>query len=149
MTAGIPKTLAQTIYRRDNYACALCGNPIQLCIHHIIPRGSDGKNHEHNLIVLCHLCHLDAHNAKDHVVQEETDYAIVVALRADSYSRRCVVWPSVVPARVGWPGGRDRLPYVVPRSKAKRYILCILPCILARFQRETSGKLSRFRMVLA
>ncbi len=91
MTAGIPKTLAQTIYRRDNYACALCGNPTRLCIHHIIPRGMGGKNHEHNLIVLCYQCHVDAHNAQEPMQQEETEYCITEYM-ADFYAKRGHLW---------------------------------------------------------
>ncbi len=88
MTAGIPKTLAQTIYRREGYECALCGNPTRLCIHHIIPRGSGGRNHEHNLVALCYQCHVDVHNPD---TRDDNEQAIIEYL-SEYYAERGVLW---------------------------------------------------------
>jgi len=41
--------------------CAICGNPENLEIHHIIPRASGGTNDIANLIPLCHECHCSIH----------------------------------------------------------------------------------------
>ncbi len=41
--------------------CAVCGNPDNLEIHHIIPRASGGTNDIANLLPLCHECHCAIH----------------------------------------------------------------------------------------
>lgn len=61
ISANIPNEVRKMIYRRDGYACALCGNPKDLQIHHAIPRGAGGGNTPRNLIALCKWCHAMAH----------------------------------------------------------------------------------------
>lgn len=61
ISANIPNDVRKAIYRRDGYACALCGDPRHLHIHHAIPRSSGGGNSPRNLITLCRYCHSMAH----------------------------------------------------------------------------------------
>lgn len=61
ISASIPNDVRRAIYRRDGYACALCGDPRDLNIHHVIPRSHGGGNGHHNLICLCRYCHAAAH----------------------------------------------------------------------------------------
>ena len=49
------------IYRRDGFACALCGNPKTLQIHHLYARSAGGKDTPHNLITVCQDCHMALH----------------------------------------------------------------------------------------
>ena len=61
MHARIPNSIRRAIYRRDGYACALCGDPRALTIHHVWPRSIGGGNAPTNLITLCRYCHGLAH----------------------------------------------------------------------------------------
>jgi 5-methylcytosine-specific restriction endonuclease McrA len=45
--------------------CAICGNPENLEIHHIIPRAEGGTNDIANLLPLCHECHCAIHKMKE------------------------------------------------------------------------------------
>lgn len=45
--------------------CAICGNPENLEIHHIIPRAEGGTNDIANLLPLCHECHCAIHKTKE------------------------------------------------------------------------------------
>lgn len=62
--AGITKALRKQIYRRDGWACALCGRADGLQIHHVVPRGKGGSDEESNLIALCPQCHQLAHGER-------------------------------------------------------------------------------------
>lgn len=64
LSASIPNQVRRAIYRRDGYACALCGDPRHLQIHHFIPRGKGGGNTPRNLIVLCMYCHAAVHGTR-------------------------------------------------------------------------------------
>lgn len=63
-SANVPNKVRSAIYRRDGYACALCGDPRHLNIHHVLPRGRMGGNSPYNLIALCRVCHAAAHGTK-------------------------------------------------------------------------------------
>ena len=45
-------------------ACKFCGYTGMLEVHHIIPVCDGGTNDLDNLILLCELCHCEAHGAK-------------------------------------------------------------------------------------
>lgn len=62
--ANITKTTRKAVYRRDGFACALCGRADGLQIHHVIPRGKGGCSEEWNLITLCPMCHQLAHGER-------------------------------------------------------------------------------------
>jgi len=91
MTAGIPKELSRQIYRREGYMCAVCGSPDRLCIHHYIPRGRGGRNHPHNLIVLCFECHLTIHGDRGRDARMDMQQAATEYL-ADYYAEWGVFW---------------------------------------------------------
>ena len=61
ISANVPNSIRKAIYQRDGYACALCGDPRHLAIHHVLPRGSGGGNSPFNLITLCRVCHGAVH----------------------------------------------------------------------------------------
>lgn len=42
-------------------ACAICGDPERLEVHHIVPRSRCGTNDISNLVPLCHDCHCAIH----------------------------------------------------------------------------------------
>lgn len=44
--------------------CELCGSQSFLEAHHCKSRGAGGGDTRENLIVLCYLCHRQAHNGK-------------------------------------------------------------------------------------
>lgn len=44
--------------------CAICGNPENLEIHHVVPRAEGGTNDIANLLPLCHECHCAIHKMK-------------------------------------------------------------------------------------
>lgn len=86
----------KAIYRRDGFACALCGGSQGLQIHHYIHRGEGGSDHPHNLITLCAVCHAEAHGHKmldspDEITQEEIEQYIVEYL-ADMYEPDWCPW---------------------------------------------------------
>lgn len=61
ISAKIPNDIRKGIYRREGYACALCGDPRGLVIHHVVPRSDGGGNSPCNLVCLCRYCHGAAH----------------------------------------------------------------------------------------
>ena len=61
MTANISREKRYKIYRRDGFACCLCGSGSNLQIHHVIPRGEGGSDFEENLATLCAVCHAQIH----------------------------------------------------------------------------------------
>ena len=61
ISASIPNETRKAVYRRDGFACALCGDTRRLQIHHVIPRSEGGSDDPMNLICLCMWCHADAH----------------------------------------------------------------------------------------
>lgn len=64
MTANISNTVRKSIYKRDNYSCAICGSTRGLQIHHCMPRSQGGTNSPQNLITLCWRCHAVAHGTR-------------------------------------------------------------------------------------
>lgn len=62
--AGLTPARRKSIYRRDGYACALCGRDDGLQIHHIVLRGRGGSDEPWNLITLCPMCHQLAHGER-------------------------------------------------------------------------------------
>ena len=64
ISADIPNSIRKLVYRRDGYACALCGDPRHLHLHHVMPRSRGGGNSPMNLITLCRYCHANAHGTK-------------------------------------------------------------------------------------
>ena len=80
ISASIPNTTRKAIYRRDGFACALCGDPRHLQIHHVIPRSQGGSDFPENLICLCSSCHALAHGTDLHetgMTPEDVDQAAV------------------------------------------------------------------------
>lgn len=61
ISAGLTNTTRKAVYKRDNYACALCDSTRGLQIHHVMKRSQGGSSHPHNLITLCERCHNMAH----------------------------------------------------------------------------------------
>jgi len=57
ISANVPNVVRKMVYRRDNYACALCNDPRTLQIHHYQHRSLGGNDTPHNLITLCSYCH--------------------------------------------------------------------------------------------
>lgn len=84
LSASIPNNVRKEIYRRDGFACALCGDPRRLQIHHVVPRSRGGGSGHHNLITLCMICHALAHGQ----YLEETD------LTQDDVELACVEYVS-------------------------------------------------------
>lgn len=64
ISADIPNDIRRMIYRRDGFACALCGDPRRLQLHHYIPRSRGGGNTPRNLVTLCMYCHAAVHGTK-------------------------------------------------------------------------------------
>jgi predicted restriction endonuclease len=80
ISANIPNELRRTVYRRDDYACALCNDTRHLQIHHGIPRSHGGKNNITNLITLCGNCHAMAHGADLNgtgITADEVELAVI------------------------------------------------------------------------
>jgi len=61
LSAKIPTATRRAVYKREDYACALCERPGVIHIHHVRPRSMGGTNEIHNLIALCPVCHAIAH----------------------------------------------------------------------------------------
>lgn len=61
MTAGIDRKTRYEVYRRDGFACVLCGSGSHLQIHHYEPRGEGGSDFPENLVTLCSICHAQIH----------------------------------------------------------------------------------------
>jgi 5-methylcytosine-specific restriction endonuclease McrA len=68
----IPKTIKQTILKRNNFKCYFCGSTDNIQLHHIIPKRLGGTSDPENLIPLCDNCHKKLHNLIDPVI----DYLI-------------------------------------------------------------------------
>ena len=90
ISANIDKKLRKSIYAREGYECALCGDNRSLQIHHYIPRSQGGKNSPHNLICLCWRCHALAHGHSPYyeiptMTQADAEQGIVEYL-ADYYA---------------------------------------------------------------
>ncbi|MHB8084353.1 MAG: HNH endonuclease [Dehalococcoidia bacterium] len=59
---------ARWCLQRYDYKCANCGSNRQLRVHHIIPLEGRPRlwtpyNQPWNLIALCHVCHMEVHEA--------------------------------------------------------------------------------------
>ena len=63
--AGIPNDTRRAVYKRDDYQCALCGDPRRLQIHHAVHRSAGGSDFPENLITLCWRCHAAAHVGRE------------------------------------------------------------------------------------
>ncbi len=107
ISANVPNDIRKGIYRREGFACALCGDPRALQIHHVIPRGDGGGNSPYNLICLCRYCHAAAHGT--FLIE---DYPITQA----EVEQHCVEYVEDVYA-AGW-APFDKLDYSDPEDKA-------------------------------
>ena len=80
LSANLTNAKRKAIYSRDGYRCALCDSTQTIQIHHCIPRGQGGSNHEHNLITLCSFCHSHVHGAPlydtDVTAEEMTQFCV-------------------------------------------------------------------------
>jgi 5-methylcytosine-specific restriction endonuclease McrA len=102
MKSNIPTWIRKRVYRREGWRCALCDSTEYLQIHHIIPRGRGGSNHEINLICLCADCHAATHALSGAAAQEDAEQAIVEYM-ADYYaSNQGAIW-SPYRLRPIWP----------------------------------------------
>jgi 5-methylcytosine-specific restriction endonuclease McrA len=61
ISAKIPTATRRAVYRREDYACALCERPGVIHVHHARSRSLGGNNELDNLIALCPVCHAIAH----------------------------------------------------------------------------------------
>ncbi|ARU63911.1 hypothetical protein CBW65_13955 [Tumebacillus avium] len=52
-----PESVKHEAKIRDDYACQICYNDLDLEVHHIVPRQFGGSHNEDNLITLCSSCH--------------------------------------------------------------------------------------------
>lgn len=88
MYTGIDKTIRRYVYRRDDYVCAVCGNPKHLQIHHIKPRGRGGQDESINLITLCMGCHAAVHGTKiaGYPMEKEDVEQAIAEYMADYYA---------------------------------------------------------------
>ena len=86
--ADIPNVYRKMIYKRDGYACALCGDPRHLCLHHVLPRSRGGGNSPMNLITLCRYCHGNAHGVhlSELVIEPEEVEQACVEYLSDMYA---------------------------------------------------------------
>ena len=105
LDAKISNKQRLSIYKRDNFRCALCDGVRGIQIHHVIPRSHGGSNNNHNLITLCMYCHGIAHGTKwaegpDHITKEdiEQDYVEYVA---DLYAGEGKIWDPLEPEEKG------------------------------------------------
>lgn len=89
ISANIDKASRRRVYRRDNYACAICDDSRHLQIHHVVHRSEGGSNSEMNLVTLCPKCHALAHGTNlfdcDDFTQQDMEQAITEYM-ADYYA---------------------------------------------------------------
>lgn len=94
-SAGVSNEVRKSVYRRDGYMCALCGDPRTLQLHHYIPRARGGADHPMNLITLCPYCHNVVHGKidppADYMTKEEVEQAEAQYL-GDVYAEQGEVW---------------------------------------------------------
>ena len=64
MLTNIPTSVRREVYRRDNFQCAVCGDPRYLQLHHAVHRSHGGSDFPDNLITLCWRCHAIAHGTR-------------------------------------------------------------------------------------
>lgn len=105
--AGLTKERRKSIYRRDGYACALCGRADGLQIHHVVHRSQGGKDEPWNLVTLCPMCHQLAHGERPVYVGYEylKDYGWtpeeirqdIVEYLADLYINEGYIWTPTGP----------------------------------------------------
>ena len=105
LDARISNEQRLSIYKRDNFRCALCDGVRGIQIHHVIPRGRGGNNSNHNLITLCMYCHGIAHGTKwadgpDSITQEDIELACTEYL-SDYYAGQGEIWAPWEPDREG------------------------------------------------
>lgn len=88
ISASIPNDIRKAIYHRDGFACALCGDPRHLQIHHVRPRRFNGGNSPMNLITLCRYCHGNAHgiHLSELVIEPEEVEQACVEYVSDMYA---------------------------------------------------------------
>lgn len=95
ISANISNARRREVYRRDGYACALCGDVRHLQIHHILHRSEGGTDDAWNLITLCDKCHAIAHGhtfiVEDYMTQGDAEQAINEYM-ADLYARQGLAW---------------------------------------------------------
>ena len=64
---GVPlKKLVESVYKRDNNCCAVCGRWVENGHkpHHVIPKSHGGGDTLENLVLLCDNCHYEVHHGK-------------------------------------------------------------------------------------
>lgn len=64
LSAGLTKARRKAVYRRDGFACVLCGRADGLQIHHVTPKSQGGPDESWNLVTLCPMCHQLAHGER-------------------------------------------------------------------------------------
>lgn len=89
----------ETVFDRDHYKCAVCGDPSGIVVHHRINRGMGGDpkgvmNRLSNLLTLCTFCNGAA----------ESLPSFAESCRRDGVKLRHGVETLKVPVRYGWTG---------------------------------------------
>jgi 5-methylcytosine-specific restriction endonuclease McrA len=64
MRKGLPPTISNAIYLRDDWKCRHCGNRQTLDPHHVIFKSAGGEDILTNLLTLCRKCHDDVHEGR-------------------------------------------------------------------------------------
>lgn len=54
---AIPKSVKDTVYKRDGERCVLCKSPLGEPVCHVIRRSQSGKGIAENIVTLCPNCH--------------------------------------------------------------------------------------------
>ena len=85
----------KAVYRRDGFACAVCGDNRRLQIHHITKRSAGGGDEQMNLVTLCSVCHALAHGinlAGIDLTREDVEQSVVEYM-SDLYADLGFRWP--------------------------------------------------------
>ncbi len=57
-------TVRDRVLARDGGRCLVCGRPVDLHAHHVVPRAEGGPDTEENLVTLCRPCHGRLHDGR-------------------------------------------------------------------------------------
>lgn len=79
------KELRNKRLKIDDYRCAICGNPHNLQVHHLLYPTVLGTEHIDHLVTLCTQCHKEIENRKKYSVRDS---------RAQTWYSRGIVWAS-------------------------------------------------------
>lgn len=90
----IPKAVKETVWKRDNCRCILCGKsvPVECACCHFIPRSLGGMGIEENIYTGCFKCHSEQDNGLNTKLYDKSIETYLKGIYGANWSKENLIY---------------------------------------------------------